>query len=51
LIVHRDIGLPAVSVAFNVDPVSARQIIVKEINRYICSPRLLKSRHAENNRG
>jgi hypothetical protein len=42
-IVYSQVGLPAVSVTFNFNPVSAGKIIVKIINRYVC-PGLLKSR-------
>src|SRR4030095_1449110 len=49
LVVYRDVGLPAVSVSFNLNPVSAGKIIVKDLKRYILSPRLLKSRRAKSN--
>src|SRR5213080_1948389 len=47
LIVYRYVRLPAVSVTFNVNPVSAGKIIVKVIDRYFLSPRLLKSRRTK----
>jgi hypothetical protein len=50
-IVHRYVGLPAVSVTFNFDPVSTGNIIVKEINRYVGSPHLLESRRTKSKNG
>jgi hypothetical protein len=48
LIVYGYVGLPAVSVTFNVNPVSAGKILVKVIDGYFLSPRLLKSRRTKN---
>jgi hypothetical protein len=42
-IAHREVGLPAVSVAFDIDPVTAGKIVVNKIYRYIGSTRLRKS--------
>jgi hypothetical protein len=39
------VRLPAITVAFNVDPVPTGKIVIKEIDRYVVSPRLRKSRH------
>src|SRR5437660_8735063 len=44
-IAHRDVWLPAVAVAFNLDPVATGEIIVKEIDRYVGTTRLRKRRH------
>ena len=38
-VIHRHIGLPAVAVTFDIDPVSAGKIVVKEINRYFVCQR------------
>src|SRR5206468_11734645 len=43
-VIHRHIGLPAVAVTFNIDPVSAGKIVVKEINRYFVCQRPRQSR-------
>ena len=39
------VRLPAISIAFNIDPVPAGKIIVKEVDRYVVSSRLRKSTH------
>jgi hypothetical protein len=39
--------LPAVSVAFGIDPVAPGKIIVNEIDRYIGSARLWEGRHGK----
>src|SRR5205823_9573760 len=44
-IAHCDVRLPAVAVAFGLDPVPPGKIIVNEIDRYVRSPRLRKRRH------
>jgi hypothetical protein len=44
-IAYCDVGLPAISIAFNLDPVSAGKIVVKEIDRYVGCSRLRKSGH------
>lgn len=43
-IAHGYVRLPAITVAFDLEPVSAGEIVVKEVNRYVGSPRLRKSR-------
>ncbi len=43
-VIHRYVGLPAVAVVSGFDPVPAGQIIVKEIDRDLLSPRLGKRR-------
>src|SRR5206468_7727848 len=44
-IAHCRVWLPTVSVAFDVDPVSTGKIVIDEINCYVGSARLRKSRH------
>ena len=50
-IIHSHIGLPAVAVAFNVDPVPAGKIIVKEIDRDLLSLHLRESRQDKSKHG
>src|SRR5262249_10159680 len=45
-IAYCDVRLPAISVAFNFNPVSTGEIIVKEINRYV-RPCLRKRRYSK----
>jgi hypothetical protein len=44
-IAHCDVRLPPISIAFDLNPVPAGKIIVKEIDRYVGSCRLRKSGH------
>jgi hypothetical protein len=44
-IAYCHVGLPAIAVAFSLNPIPTGKIIVKEIDRYVVSSRLRKSRH------
>ncbi len=50
-IAHGYVRLPAISIAFNLDPVPAGKVVVEEIDRYVRSCRLRKSRHNTSKHG